>query len=70
MRRANRMVDVLSARLQDVYTKWESRSKHHVDAQRLSYVGLQRYGHQERHRKRMPARAASKEVRGIIYKQN
>ncbi|XP_069690176.1 glycerol-3-phosphate acyltransferase 1, mitochondrial isoform X3 [Periplaneta americana] len=51
------MVDVLSARLQDVYAKWESRS----EQVNLSYTGLRRYGHQERQRKRALAREASRE---------
>ncbi|XP_069690174.1 glycerol-3-phosphate acyltransferase 1, mitochondrial isoform X1 [Periplaneta americana] len=55
--RAHRMVDVLSARLQDVYAKWESRS----EQVNLSYTGLRRYGHQERQRKRALAREASRE---------
>jgi len=67
--RAHRMVDILSARLQDVYTKWESRSKPNLvqqtNTQFLSYAGLRCYGHQERHRKRGLAREASREVREI-----
>lgn len=60
------MVDVLSARLQDLYTKWESRSEprlvQQANSQILSYGGLRRYGHQERLQKRALAREASREV--------
>ncbi|PNF43320.1 Glycerol-3-phosphate acyltransferase 1, mitochondrial [Cryptotermes secundus] len=59
------MVDVLSARLQDLYTKWESRSEprlvQQANSQILSYGGLRRYGHQERLQKRALAREASRE---------
>ena len=65
--RVYRMVDVLSARLQDVYTKWESRSEprllNQTSAPHLSYGGLRRYGYQERHRKHALAREVSREVR-------
>jgi hypothetical protein len=61
------MVDVLSARLQDLYTKWESRNNprllNQTSAPRVSYGGLWRYGYQERHRKRALAREVSREVR-------
>ena len=61
------MVDVLSARLQDVYTKWESRSEPRLvkqtNARHLSYGGLRRHGNQERHRRRVLAREVSREVR-------
>lgn len=61
------MVDVLSARLQDVYTKWESRSEprllNQTSAPHLSYGGLRRYGYQERHRKRALAREVSREFK-------
>jgi hypothetical protein len=60
------MVDVLSARLQNVYSKWEGRSEprlaQQANSQNLSYGELRRYGHQERVRKRALAREASKEV--------
>lgn len=59
------MVDVLSARLQDLYTKWENRSKprlvQQANSQNLSYAGLRRCGHQERLKKRALAREASRE---------
>lgn len=61
------MVDVLSARLQDVYTKWENRSEprllNHTNTQRLSYGQLRRCGYQERHRKRALAREVTRGVR-------
>jgi hypothetical protein len=60
------MVDVLSACLQDLYNKWDSRSEPHLiqqaNTQSLSYAGLRRYGHEERVRKRALTREASKEV--------
>jgi hypothetical protein len=59
------MVDVLSAHLQDAYSKWGGRSEQRADTQRLSYVGLRRYGHQDYQRKRILAREASREVREI-----
>lgn len=66
LHRTYRMVDVLSARLQDLYTKWESRSEprlvQQANSQILSYGGLRRYGHQERLQKRALAREASREV--------
>lgn len=65
--RIYRMVEVLSARLQDVYTKWENRSEPHLlnqtNTHHLSYGQLRRHGYQERHRKRALAREVTREVR-------
>ena len=58
------MVEMLSARLQDVYNKWESRSEPRIvpNAQHLTYTGLRRLGYQQRQKKRMLVREASREV--------
>lgn len=65
--RVYRMVEVLSARLQDVYTKWENRSEPHLlnqtNTHHLSYGQLRHHGYQERHRKRALAREVTREVR-------
>lgn len=65
--RVYRMVEVLSARLQDVYAKWENRSEprllNQTNTQHLSYGQLRRYGYQERHRKRALDREVTRQVR-------
>jgi len=65
--RVYRMVEVLSARLQDMYTKWENRSEprllNQTNTHHLSYGQLRRHGYQERHRKRALAREVTREVR-------
>jgi len=65
--RVYRMVEVLSAHLQDVYTKWENSSEprllNQTNTHHLSYGQLRRHGYRDRHRKRALARDVTREVR-------
>ncbi|KAJ9597799.1 hypothetical protein L9F63_011341, partial [Diploptera punctata] len=48
------MVEMLSARLQEVYNRWESRAEPRIvpNAQHLTYTGLRSAAHQQRQKKR------------------